>query len=60
MNEASNKHFQNEAAEAESQKEGYPLESLAECPQCSTKTDQSELDMFGGYCEDCATDRLFN
>jgi len=28
-------------------------EPLAECPECLRPTDQEELDMFGGVCENC-------
>lgn len=28
-------------------------EDLTICPECTIVTEQDELDMFGGYCEDC-------
>lgn len=30
---------------------------LPQCPECLGETEQSELDLFGGFCEECFLDR---
>lgn len=35
---------------------GHECINSFECPECMEKVEQEELDMFGGLCENCATD----
>lgn len=35
------------------------IDKHEECPECHTLTPPEDLETFGGYCENCATDRLF-
>jgi hypothetical protein len=45
--------------EDEKQNPEEQVDEKSICPECTNPTNQEELELFGGYCEDCATNKLY-